>query len=724
MACMSEQAYIVATLSRGTASLGFTYLGRKGLDPGTIVAVSLRGRLELGIVISEDPDPPAKGKLLPLLELQLSWKRIGPLCLQLAKLAAAGVHEVVGHLLLDGVATALRLELAISDETLLSESERSAIGRLTGKLGSGRARTLLKENGWNRICELAGQGAIRLVLNFAGTPGTTRSDVRLRRWYKPEGSIAVRTEDGYLPGCYLHGLGDSFDHKGWLHREQKQEVWEFPAAAPGLDWEPMEWPQGWRILLDLPGLAGNEVLRRQLPWSEAGDVLLACGEEAIASGRRLLVILPQSWMQERMWPAMQAIAPRVHWYGSDSGISVASFIISRLDEGGQVVFGGPAAWKLAAWGRFDDVLLLDPTHPQFSADREPHLDYRDALLACIAGTPTRLLLLEMGLSAFDGHGGPATTRLESPRRPDEAAQHHDGSIDMDPLPLLLRQPGVRRLVHFNRLGSSRGLRCVDCGSLVDCPECGSRRIHFSQSAKAYTCPDCSYSSKTLRCQKCGLATLSSQLPGLEAVQRREGDVIMRAGEEPLADVAAANCVIGTSLLLERLPGFSPEQVVHVHADNPVGYIENWPDELDMLARLVSLYSPGGNEPAWIVSERLPELLGTEIDAGSLAARFMQEMGLRRLALLPPFGLVYRFRLFTGDFSTAQQLRTRLGDELKDDPGTLVLRLGRPVAISGNVRLSGYFVNDGLSYAGLQELRWQLYAAGGTLSVQPVRGPWT
>ena len=99
------------------------------------------------------------------------------------------------------------------------------------------------------------------------------------------------------------------------------------------------------------------------------------------------------------------------------------------------------------------------------------------------------------------------------------------------------------------------------------------------------------------------------------------------------------------------------------------------------------------------------------------------MALRRLALLPPFGLVYRFRLFTRDFSSAQTLRSELGDELKKLPGTSVLRLGRPVALSGSVRLSGYFVNDELDPLELQRLRWRLFARQGTLSLQPVRGPW-
>ena len=721
---MTEQAYIVATLARGTASLGFTYRGRPELEPGTLVAVSLRGKLEPGIILCEDDDPPESTKLLQLIELKHPWPRLGKLLIRLAELAAAGVHEVIGPLLPDSVTNSLRLSLAITDEASLTSDERSAIGKLAGRLGTGRARTLLRENGWNRLCELAGQGGIRLELEIGGTPGVTRSDARLRPWYRAELPFPIIAEDGYLPGCYLHGLGELFDHKAWPHREQKQERWQFPETQTRLDWQVVDWPAGWRILHDIPGLEQTQLRHRLAYWDEilAGLLERIC-LESIDDNASLLVILPQLWMQERLWPHLQSLAPRLHWYGSDSGISVASHILSKLDEGAQVVFGGPAAWKLAAWGSFDNVLIVDPGHPQFSADREPHLDYREALLACLAGTNARLSLLEMGLSVFDGNSLLDRLRIDPPRQPDLALATHDGSVDKDPLPLHLRQPDIRRLVHFNRLGSSRGLRCVDCGSLVDCPHCGSRRIHFSQAARAYQCPDCSFSDPRLRCAKCGLATLSSQLPGLESVQRRPGDLIMHGTSAVPETAAEVNCLIGTSHLLEPLAGFIPEQVVHVHADNPVGYLENWPQELDMLARLVSLYSPTDSHAAWLVSERLPELLGTELDAAQLAQLYMQEMALRRLALLPPFGLVYRFRMFTRDFATAELLRRQLGDELKALAGTSVLRLGRPVAISGSVRLSGYFVNEVITPQDLQRLRWRLFAAQGTLSIQPVRGPW-
>ncbi|MCB1216452.1 hypothetical protein KDL44_03620 [bacterium] len=720
---MEQQAYIVATLARGTASLGFTYSGPAGLAAGSLVAISLRGRLETGLVLCEDPEPPEQAKLLPLIELQHSWPRIGPLLLRLAEMAAAGVHEVAGHLLLDGVANALRLELAIGDSTQLTEDERRNIGKLCGKLGTGRARTLLRENGWKRLSELARLGGIRLQLHFAGTPGVSRSDVRLRRWYKAELPLAEMATDGYLPGCYLHGLGDAFDPQGWLHREQKQERWSYPAADEISGWQDADWPEGWRLLADIPQLKETTLRHTRTTLSELAGMLRAESSLAIADGRRLLVVLPQLWLQQHIWPELAGLAPRNHWYGSDSGISVASFIIDRLDEGGQVVFGGPAAWKLTAWAGFDDVILVDPTHPQYGSEREPHLDYREALLAGIAGRGCRLGLLELGLSVLDGSGPPYTVRLEEPRPQAEGVERHDGSVDTDPLPLRLRQPGVRRLVHFNRLGSSRGLRCVDCGSLADCPNCGSRRIHYSQQSKAYVCPDCGLHDARLRCQKCGLATLSSQLPGLEAVQRRSGDLIVQGNQSVVRPGPETWCVIGTSQLLEPPPGFHPEQVVHVHADNQVGYIENWPDELDMLARLLNLYEPDGDSPAWLVSERLPALLGTELSPEELSRRYMQEMALRRLALLPPFGLVYRFRLFTRDFSSAQTLRSELGDELKKLPGTSVLRLGRPVALSGSVRLSGYFVNDELDPLELQRLRWRLFARQGTLSLQPVRGPW-
>ena len=574
--------------------------------------------------------------------------------------------------------------------------------------------------------ELAGQACIALNLEFAGLPGVTRIDAKLRRWYKPLTDLGVETDDGYLPGNYLHGFAGEFDPRSWLHREQKHDRWNYPEEFNELDWQRLEWTTDLQICRDIPGLIALPLSRILSSWDDVRRIHLpAICATSVKQEHNTLVILPQMWMQEKFWRDLLPWAPRIHRLDSDSSISKSSYILSILDTPGQVVFGGQAAWKLGAWAEFDEVVIIDPSHPQFRADNEPHLDSREALLASLAGKHTQLRLIEMGLSAFDGQSLLTKLQIASPRLSLDETKRHDDVIDTDPLPLHLRQPGVRRLVHFNRLGSSHGLRCADCGSKVDCPECGSRRIHFSQSAIAYICPECDFRDARLRCQKCGLATLSTQFPGLEAVQSRKGDLILHAGSRNDYELSEVSSVIGTSILLEPHAEFKPEEIIHVHADSEVGYLENWPQEIDMLSRLVGLYSGGGTvQPScYIVSERLNELLGAELDCKEIAGKFMKEMKLRSLALLPPSGLVYRFRLFTTDITTADRLRRRLGDELKELRDTTVLRLGRPVVISGTVRLSGYFVNDALTANELQVIRWKMFEEKGTLSIQPVRGPW-
>ena len=148
---MARQPYMVATLTRGTASLSYTYTGREQLPKGSIVAISFRNVLELGIVLGIDDSPPDSSKLLPIIELRQRNKSPGNLILKLAELSASGVHEVVGHLLFDSVTSSLRMTLSIEDEQGLSADERVRIGKLCGKIGKARARTLIRENGWKRL---------------------------------------------------------------------------------------------------------------------------------------------------------------------------------------------------------------------------------------------------------------------------------------------------------------------------------------------------------------------------------------------------------------------------------------------------------------------------------------------------------------------------------------------------------------------------------------------
>ena len=313
--------------------------------------------------------------------------------------------------------------------------------------------------------------------------------------------------------------------------------------------------------------------------------------------------------------------------------------------------------------------------------------------------------------------------LFDPYEPLEGGPPVRQRVDTNPLPLELRQPGVRRLVYFNRLGSGRGLRCVECARGVSCPQCGSARVHYSAAQAGYACPQCGFSTRELRCPECGLATLAAQLPGLEAVALRKGDFVVHGAAGERHAHPECQTVLGTAQLLEPLTGFWPQEVVYVHAEARVAQFDDWPQALDMAARLGALYSNPELRYTYIVAARLRAQLGAALTAEQLAAHWEMELKLRRLGGLPPYGCLYRLRLQAATLKGAAAGRLELGRVLQAHPGTRLLRLGRPYEEQGAARLAGQLINPLLSARELQELRWTVYRAGARLHVTPQRGPW-
>jgi hypothetical protein len=467
--------YQVALLSRGSGALAYSYRGPEGLVAGQLAAVSFRNSLEAGVILGEDPQPPAAA-VLPLVPLTLDacpdW---GRQLLRLAQLAAALPREVTGRLLLAPPASGLRWRLEVN-RTAIEPCLGERLAPLVGPLSAARRTQLLTAVPWTELAALAEIGAVSLSLNYTGQPGSTRAHPAWRRWYQPDAATlrlhGLETAPSVaLPGAYLAGLMQQDSYTDWPVAR------ELPAAPPAhvassqLCWEALTWPQGWALTRLLPSINETQLRRCQLSWSalKAGAGLPAELATGLSQGQRLLVLAPQDWLLERLWPHLAPWAAQLFRYSSSAGPSAAAHILGRLQVAPGVACGGPGAWKLAAYTRFDRVLLLDPSHPQYEPEGAPFLDPRLALLALLAGSNARLEMVEFGLSAWDGISRLRHVELRPPFSP--ATDEPSGNaIDTDPLPLEYRQPGIRRLVYFNRLGSSRGLRCTECESQVACPQ--------------------------------------------------------------------------------------------------------------------------------------------------------------------------------------------------------------------------------------------------------------
>jgi len=723
-----ETAYSVALITRGTGAYAFTYAGPAGLDRGRLCAVSFRNRLELGVIIGPDPAEAAR-KLVGLIPVETEgcpgW---GALLMDLAELACAAPRDVAGHLLFAPPAQGLKLVLDCPQPAGLAPALRGELASLCGILTPAKRKALAKL-GWARVVDSARDGLIGLTVRIAGLPEATRPHTKMRHAYELDAAmlklLGLPEQECILPGTFLAGLVDDLNF-GWPPVKKWQPPDPEPAdIAPALDWQELKLPASWALCQRWPDIAEIKTTRTQASWTElrAPGGLPAELAAAIEAGENLLVIAPQAWMLARLWPRLAPLAGRVHRYRPVGGPSAAALVLAKLKQPGQVVLGLESAWKLAAYGRFDRVLLIDPAHPQYEPEGEPWLDPRLALLAALKGRPARLELVEFGFSLIDGATQLDQLALLPPHDAREGPGGPTGRVDLNPLPLKLREAERRRLVYFNRLGQGRGLRCAECGTNVTCPACSSVRVYYSASAECYRCPDCDGTFTGLRCPTCGTANLSAGRTGLEAVVSRPGDVAVYGAGAKRRIHAESATVIGTVQLLEPAAEFWPEDIIYVHLAGRGGLVDDWPRALDMAARLKALYANPRLNHLYLISDRLANKLGAALTAEQLQAEFEQEHVLRRLGQLPPYGRASRYRL-RGPTAEAVALAGReLLAFLSATSETADCRLGKPWRLRQEFLATGTAAGITPDHDALLHLRAKLAKQKVQLSLRPVWGPW-
>lgn len=691
-------------------------------------AVDFRGRLEAGLICGTDDAPPGT-KLKPLLPAvdATGW---GQQLLRLCRLHGAHPHELAGYLLFDTPAKGLRLYLDITAAENIPATHLALLGKHGGKLTPGSRKALATGLPAETLAELVASGAVGFRSTATGTPGETRAKPALARFYALDEqtsqllglAAAGRTP---LPGSYLAGLMSeaSFPEKTITRRQLPPEP-QFPLPPAQLCWEKTALPADWWVSEMLPGLTGLQLERTFSNWPQLGpgEALAAEVLQAVAAGETLLVMAPQDWMLERIWPQLSPRARRIHRYHATDGPSSTSHLLSRLQSGGQAVLGLEAAAKLAHFHAFNRIIIIDPQHPHFAPEGAPWFSPVACALDCAARQESRVQFIELAVSALDGRTPLEQVALLPLREAGADDPPRATEVSMDPLPLELGQPGRRRLVYLNRLGKGRSLSCVECFTPVNCPRCGSKAVFYSGKAQAYRCPACGWEQADLRCRTCGMAMFRAQVAGVEALARRPGDALVyrSAADAPHPE---RQSVFGTAALLTPQSGFWPQDIIYIHAQSRIGLIDDWPQAVDMAARLAALYANPQLEHVYIVSQRLPDTLGKALSREQIQAAFKQETGLRRLAGLPPSGCICRFRLRGENAQLLATAGRELGEWLKAADSGCDCRTSRPFRFRDGLELSGYAINPAPGWREWQEYRARLRRQNLSLLLHFSSWPW-
>jgi len=116
-------------------------------------------------------------------------------------------------------------------------------------------------------------------------------------------------------------------------------------------------------------------------------------------------------------------------------------------------------------------------------------------------------------------------------------------------------------------------------------------------------------------------------------------------------------------------------------------------------------------------------LGGSLTAAQVEDAFAQELTLRRLANLPPFGRLYLLRLRGSDAKAVIRASKELRSSIGEDSIEGGIWLSKPYARGGEVLATGYTVGVQVEHALLQRLRSQLWRQRVSLSINCSWGPW-
>ncbi len=328
---------------------------------------------------------------------------------------------------------------------------------------------------------------------------------------------------------------------------------------------------------------------------------------------------------------------------------------ARAAGGGTVIGTRSAAW--APVRRLGRVVVLDEHDEAYQEERSPTWHARDVVVdrARRAGVPCLLVspcptlealalgeLITVG-QAVERQGWPHLTVVDQ-RQADPAV----GALFSSELVDLVRSgtSGDGPVVCIlNRIGRSRLLACVACGSLARCEHCDAAVAILEPGV--LRCPRCG-TERPVVCLVCGATKLKNLRPG---VSRAREELSALVGE-PVSEVSAGGAgddavkstdgvgrvVIGTEAALHRVP--RAEAVAFLDFDQELAAPRYRAAEqaLALLARAARLVRarPGQSHGRLLVQTRTPDhpvlQAVRQADPGRL---MVSEAPMRRALGLPP-----------------------------------------------------------------------------------------
>ncbi len=568
--------------------------------------------------------------------------------------------------------------------------------------GTGGRRTRARVETINRLTE-AGRSALG-----DGSRLGSKQEQALRSLLEGEMTGAALMASAGADSSTLKRL----EARGLIEREQvrvrrrpdSDTVGSAAVAAPDLNADQIAAVD--RLKASLEAVESSEYLLAGVTGSGKTEVYLAAVEEALASGRTAIVLVPEIGLTPQAVGRFEArLGERVAVLHSALSAGQRYDEWQRLKSGEATVCVGPRSAIFAPLSDLGLIVVDEEHDPSYKQESDPRYDAREvarhrarqsgALLVFGTATPrpetwSSFERIELA-SRVDGLGMPPVEVVDMREADPRAGVIHQKTLDA--LSTVRRQGG-KAIVMINRRGFAPWLICRTCGHHWGCPNCDVSLIVHRESGQLI-CHHCSHSEPLpRRCTDCGGSTLAQSGAGTQRIERLLAEAmepmpVFRLDADTSAgpgghgrvlnafDQAESAILVGTQMVAKGHDFPEVTLSVILDADATLRFPDFRAEErtFSLVTQLAGRSGRGAAGGRVIVQTLAPDAASIRAAAEHDSPGFLQgELGRRQMLDYPPYSFLIRVMLASEaevDVDrAAAEVRERLSAVLPDGSNLL------------------------------------------------------
>ncbi len=374
--------------------------------------------------------------------------------------------------------------------------------------------------------------------------------------------------------------------------------------------------------------------------------------------RSLILVPDESFVEILSANIPKRYSKRVIHFSTDMPSSAFNALAKSLRDSAPIlVYGKRSANFLCLYGDFDEVLVVDPSNPNFISEQYPRYDTLLNLYLYLMFRPFKLSIVPLA----------PVYPLADAQRLEIESHRLSGTTDEkihEQAEIVVKhaKTGARTLVFCDALGIGQQIVCARCLEDIKCEGCG-RGLFFSADTDSFRCSFCGFETERISCRECGSEELAVQLLGVEGLAKlvrkrvkggrhkktpRVGALYQERREKiRVPNLARTDVLIGTKTLFSPIPFFRAQTIIYIPREYPTlanqPMLENYLEQ--QIYRLYNLYGSDNTRVVVVGSEPVVEMLEKRTSETRTNV-LKEEAQLKGKNLLPPFGMILEFTAYS------------------------------------------------------------------------------